>query len=93
MFKDYLDQLVKARHLKEFVVGQTSGNQGNAFPPPLGIIEVIHATFIGISISRRKGILSVTLQRRPEARDFPEKRLRPSRKSITFGDDDIEGMS
>ena len=64
MFKDRLEQLVKARHLKEFVVGQggstagqTLGNQGNAIPPPLGIIEVIHATSIGTSTSHPKGAL------------------------------------
>ena len=41
---------MKARHLKEFVVepgnrGPRSGAQqkGNPIPPPLGIIEVIHA--------------------------------------------------
>ena len=59
VFKDRLEQLVKARHLKEFVVGQggstagqTLGNQGNAIPPPLGIIEVIHVASMGASASR-----------------------------------------
>lgn len=48
VLKDHLEQLVKARHLKEFVVGQEGGNvgqglgsQGNRLPLPLGIIEVI----------------------------------------------------
>ena len=51
MLKDHLKQLVKARHLTEFVVSQGGLNAGqgsrnrsnNALPPPLGIIEVIHA--------------------------------------------------
>ena len=50
VLKDHLEQLIKAGHLKEFVVGQRGGNvgqglrnQGNTLPLPLGIIEVIHA--------------------------------------------------
>lgn len=52
-FKDYLEQLVKAGHLKEYAVGQggdttgqASGSQGRTMPPPLNIIEVIHAVSI-----------------------------------------------
>ena len=58
-FKDYLEQLVKVRHLREYVIGQggsttrqVSGSRGGAKPPPLGIIEVIYATLIGVSASR-----------------------------------------
>ena len=50
MLKDHLGQLVKARHLKEFVLelgkqglGLGAQQRGNPVPPPLGIIEVIHA--------------------------------------------------
>ena len=62
-FKDHLKQLVKARHLKEFMVGkkggamgQTSGSQRGAQPPPLEINEVIHATSVGVSAIRQKGM-------------------------------------
>ena len=50
VLKDHLGQLVKAGYLKEFVVdygnqGTDQGAQqrGNPLPPPLGVIEVIHA--------------------------------------------------
>lgn len=66
VFKDHLEQLVKAGHIKEFMVGQggsmagqISRNQGNVLPPPLGIIVVILATSISTKTSRRKGILSI----------------------------------
>ena len=62
MLKDHLEQLVKAGHLKEFVVRQEgrnvrqgSGSRVNTLPPSFGIIEVIHATSIGISTSHKKG--------------------------------------
>ena len=51
VLKDHLGHLVKAEHLKEFVL--EPGNQGlelgaqqrgNPVPPPLGTIEVIHAS-------------------------------------------------
>ena len=50
VLKDHLGQLVKVGHLKEFVVepgnrgpGLGAQQRGNPIPPPLGIIEVIHA--------------------------------------------------
>ena len=50
VLKDHLGQLVKAGHLKEFMVelgnrGPRLGAQqkGNPISPPLGVIEVIHA--------------------------------------------------
>ena len=61
MSKDHLEQLVKAGYLKEFVV--ESGNhgaglgvqqKGNLLPPPLGVIEVIHATPRGTNAARRR---------------------------------------
>ena len=59
VLKDHLEQLVKAGHLKEFlvsqeevIVGQGSGSQNDrSLPPLLGIIEVIHATSRGISFN------------------------------------------
>ena len=55
----YLEQLVKARHLNEFLVnqvgtsvGQGSGNRNDrTLPPPLGVIEVIHETSRGVSLN------------------------------------------
>ena len=49
VLKDHLGQLVKAGHLKEFMVepgnrgpGLGAQQKGNPIPSPLGIIEVIH---------------------------------------------------
>ena len=71
-FKDYLEQLVKAGLLREYMVdqgrgtvGQASGSQGRAMPPPPDIIEVIHAALIKISTSHRRGILRITPQQEP----------------------------
>lgn len=100
VLKDQLEQLVKAGHLKEFVirqeggnVGHGSGNRGSTLPLPLGIIEVISATSIGVNVSRWRGILSVATSSRAEVIDEPEKRLRVNRDLITFGKEDLEGMS
>ena len=67
-FKDYLEQLVKAGLLREYVVGQEGGivgqvlgSQGRVMSLPPNIIEVIHTASIGISISHRKRILRITL--------------------------------
>ena len=50
VLKDHLGQLVKVGYLKEFVLepgnrgpGLRARQRGNPVPPPLGIIEVIHA--------------------------------------------------
>ena len=50
VLKDHLEQLVKAGYLKKFVVdpknqeaGQDARPRGNPLPPPLGVIEIIHA--------------------------------------------------
>nr|XP_023918601.1 uncharacterized protein LOC112030147 [Quercus suber] len=91
MLKNHLEQLVKAGHLKEFVFGQGGANasqglksRGNTLPPPLEIIEVIHAASIGVSMSHWKGILNVATLFEAEVVDRPEKRLRVSRDLITF---------
>ena len=66
MLKDHLEQLVKARYLKEFVVnsrnqesGQGTRPRGNPLPPPLGVIEVIHVASRGTMVSKRRGVLAV----------------------------------
>ena len=68
MLKDHLGQLVKARHLKEFVLdlgdrvsGQDTQQRGNPLPPPVGVIEVIYAAPEGLIAGRRKGVLTVVL--------------------------------
>ena len=100
MLKDHLEQLVKAGHLKEFVVGhggvsngQGLGSRGNTLPPPLGIIKVIHATTIRVSVSHRRGILSVVTPPETETIDRFEKKLRKNSNPITFGEVDLEGTS
>nr|POE44576.1 hypothetical protein CFP56_76142 [Quercus suber] len=35
-------------------------NRGNPLPPPLGIIDVIHAAPRGVSTAKAKGVLTVT---------------------------------
>ena len=66
VLKDHLRQLVKARHLKEFildsgdrVVGQDTRQKGNPLPPLVGVIEVIHAASEKLIAGRRKGVLTV----------------------------------
>ena len=68
LFKDHLEQLVKSGHLKEFVVdprngatGQASRSRGNTFPPSFGVIEVIHATSMGTSVTWWRGVLTIVL--------------------------------
>lgn len=94
-----MEHLVKVGHLKEFMVGQggsttgkTSGNRGNVLPPPLLIIEVIHAASISMRASCKKEVLSITPQQELEAGCRPEKRLRSNKELITFGHDDLEGI-
>ena len=65
VLKDHLGKLVKAGYLKEFVVdpgnrdaGHGAQQKGNPLPPPLGVIEVIHAAPRGAAIARR-GVLVV----------------------------------
>ena len=59
-------------------------------PPPLGIIEVIHATLIRVSTSCQRGILSITPQQEPKVVNCPRKKLKSSREKIAFNDNDLE---
>ena len=61
VLKDHLGQLVKAGHLKDFVldsgdrvVGQDTRQRGNPLPPPMGVIEVIHVAPEKLIVERRK---------------------------------------
>lgn len=72
VLKDHLEQLVRLVLLKKFVdlggqgTEQTLRPRGNPFPPPLGIIEVIHAALMGIQVTRRKGVLTVVPAESPQ---------------------------
>lgn len=72
VLKDHLEQLVRLGLLKKFVdlggqgTEQTSRPRGNPFPPPLGIIEVIHAALMGTQVTRRKGVLTVVPAESPQ---------------------------
>ena len=68
VLKDHLEQLVKVGYLKEIVVdprnreaGQGTQPRGNTLPPPVGVIEVIHAASMGTLATRRRGVLAVVL--------------------------------
>ncbi|XP_075661761.1 uncharacterized protein LOC142631475 [Castanea sativa] len=90
--------LVKAGQLKEFVVAtrnqearQADRLRGNPLPPPLGIIEVIHAVPKGVSASRTRGILAMAPAEGCAGECPPEKKLRYTKQPIAFGDDDMGG--
>lgn len=87
-------------HLKEIVVApkngvarQASRTQEDALPPSLGIIKVIHVASIGTSVSRLKGVLNLVSVESAEGGARPVKKLKLSRGSIEFDDDDLEGTT
>lgn len=98
MLKDHLGQLVKAEHLKEFmldlgnrVAGQDAQQRGNPLPPPVGVIEVIHVALEGLITGRRKGVLTVVpVESRLEVQP-PEKKMKFAREPVTFDEDNLEG--
>ncbi|XP_050263973.1 uncharacterized protein LOC126708215 [Quercus robur] len=99
VLKDHLGQLVKVGYLKEFVldsgdrgVGQDTRQRGNPLPPPIGVIEVIHAALERLIAGRRKGVLIVVQVESYFGVQPPEKRMRSAWEPITFDDDDLEGM-
>ena len=101
VLKDHLEQLVKAGHLKEFLVDQGGGNAGqgsgslndHALPPLLEIIQVIPAALRGISWSSRRVVLSVVSSPKVDNEDQPKKKLKRVIASITFSEIDLEGTS
>ena len=100
MLKDHFEQLVRAGHLKEFVVeprnqkaGQVAQPRGNPLPPPLRVIEVIHAASRGILVTWRKGLLTVVpIESCQDEQPF-EKKMKYTREPISFNDDDLEGTT
>ena len=89
---------MKAGYLKEFVVdsgnrGTRQGAQqrGNPLLPPLGVIEVIHATPRGTTVARRRGVLTVALVENCSGEQPLEKKMKIGQESIVFNDNDLEG--
>ena len=83
---------MKAGYLKEFVVdsgnrgaGQGAQQKGNPLPPPLGVIEVIHATLRSAATVR--SVLTVACAEGQS----PKKRMKVGRLIISFDEEDLEG--
>ncbi|XP_030948190.1 uncharacterized protein LOC115972151 [Quercus lobata] len=98
VLKDHLGQLVKAGHLKDFVldsgdkiVGQDVRQRGNPLPPPLGIIEVIHVVSEKLVVGRRKGVLTVVPVEGNLGLQSPGKKMKFAREPVSFDDGDLEG--
>ena len=98
VLKDHLRKLVKAGYLKEFVLdsgdrgaGQDTRQKGNPLPPPVGVIEFIHAAPKRLITGRRKGVLTVVPMESCLGVQLPEKRIRSAREPIAFNNDDLEG--
>nr|XP_023886905.1 uncharacterized protein LOC111999006 [Quercus suber] len=98
VLKDHLGQLVKAGYLKEFVVA--SGNQGirqgtqqrgNPLPPPLGVIEVIHTTPRGTTVTKKRRVLAVMSVEDCSSKQPSVKKLKLNREPIDYNDNDLKG--
>ena len=92
VLKDHLGQLAKAGYLKEFVVDSADQNSGqgvqqrrNPLPPPLGVIEVIHAAPRGTTAAKRVLTMACT------EGEPPEKKMKVGRLTISFGEEDLQG--
>ena len=97
MLKDHLEQLVKARYLKEFVVdsgnwgtGQGAQQRGNPLSPPLGVIEVIHTAPRGPIITSRE-VLTVVSTGNCAGEQSLEKKIKIEPETIAFGNEDLKG--
>ncbi|XP_030970613.1 uncharacterized protein LOC115990995 [Quercus lobata] len=95
---DHLGQLVKAGHLKDFVldsgdrvVGQDTRQRGNPLPPPVGVIEVIHIAPEKLIAGGRKGVLTVVpVEGNPDLQSSGKK-MKFAQEPISFNDDNLEG--
>ena len=65
--------------------GQGVQQKRNPLPPPLGVIEVIHAAPRGTAAA--KGVLTVACTKG----ESPEKRMKIGRLTISFSEEDLEG--
>ena len=97
MLKDHLGQLMKAGHLKEFVVepgnqglGLGAQQKGNPIPPPLGVIEVIH-TMPGSTNTAGRRVSTVASTGDFSEDQPPPKRTKGRLEPIAFDDEDLEG--
>ena len=88
---------MKVGHLKEFVVesenhgaGLGAQQKGNLLPPPLGVIEVIHAVLRGTNAARRR-VLAVASTGDCSENQPPVKKMKSQLEPIAFDDDDLEG--
>ncbi|XP_023875599.1 uncharacterized protein LOC111988073 [Quercus suber] len=97
VLKDHLGQLVKAGHLKEFVVnpgdrgtGQGVQQRGNPPSPLLGVIEVIHAAPRGTAVTKN-GVLTVVPAKDPLDKKPQEKKAKHAQETLAFNEDDLEG--
>ena len=98
VLKDHLGQLVKAGHLKEFVVepgnrgpGLGAQQKGNLISPPLGVIEVIQA-MPGSTNTARIRVFTVASTGDFSEDQPPTKRTKGQLEPIAFDDEDLEGM-
>ena len=64
--------------------------KGDPFPPPLGVIEVIHATPRGTTITRR-GVLTVELVESCSEEQPPEKKIKNGWGPIAFNKEHLKG--
>ena len=83
---------MKAGYLKEFVAdsvnresGQGALQKKNPLPPPLGVIEVIHAAPRRAASAKR--VLTVACA----GEESSKKKKKVGRLAISFGEDDLEG--
>jgi len=89
---------VKTGYLKEFVVDlgdkdarPGAQQRGNTPPPPLGVIEVIHAAPRDVAMAGGKGLLTVAPVGNCLGKQPPEKKMKIGREPIAFYDDDLKG--
>ena len=83
--------------MKEFVVesenrgaGLGAQQKGNPLPPPLGVIEVIHAVLRGTNAAGRR-VLAVASTVDCSENQPPVKKMKSQLEPIAFDDDDLEG--
>ena len=91
------EQLVKAGHLKESMVefGKRGARLGaqqkrNPLPPPLGMIEVIHAVPRGTNATGSR-VLAVASTRECSENQQPVKKMKSRLKPIAFDEEDLKG--
>ena len=88
---------MKAGYLKEFVLdsrnkGTRQGAQqrGNPLPPPLGVIEVIHATPRSAVVTKKGVFIVVPVENYSDEQPL-EKKMKVAREPFAFNDDNQEG--